>query len=381
MEGGSGGDSQRFGKMVVESKFRRKRRRGGTTMILASTTDTEGMMDQEEEEEEEDDQLADVLEDRKHQPADVLEDRKHRDGSIYRGTDYWSIYYRIADTNENYMDCLRNCVFNRGRDKPFIVNLSDPFILLSGPKRGIGMETPALLEYDIRIKRGDGEDDDLQLINGAATISETELPPPYAQAYTRRIAGDYGSVNISLALLHNAIEATMHIQITEVRGSGGFDMSMACRVGQIPDEIKLFESVAIAKPCQLNKRFVLAIVKRGILVLDLKVKRSDASEEEEPVCMLRGLKAKAHGQVILPMIFDCATILVERHLDDGDFVLFNRQPSLHKMYIMGHRIKIMPYSTFHLNLSATSPYNAVFDGDKMNMHVPQPFDGDEMNMH
>ena len=72
---------------------------------------------------------------------------------------------------------------------------------------------------------------------------------------------------------------------------------------------------------------------------------------------------------------------VERHLDDGDFVLFNRQPSLHKMYIMGHRIKIMPYSTFHLNLSATSPYNADFDGDEMNMHVPQSFDGDEMNMH
>jgi hypothetical protein len=101
MEGGSGGDSQRFGKMVVESKFRRKRRRGGTTMILAGTTDTEGMMDQEEEEEDDDDQPADVLEDRKHQPADVLEDRKHRDGSIYRGTDYWSIYYRIADTNES----------------------------------------------------------------------------------------------------------------------------------------------------------------------------------------------------------------------------------------------------------------------------------------
>ncbi|GFP88230.1 DNA-directed RNA polymerase ii subunit 1 [Phtheirospermum japonicum] len=62
---------------------------------------------------------------------------------------------------------------------------------------------------------------------------------------------------------------------------------------------------------------------------------------------------------------------VERHLIDGDFVLFNRQPSLHKMSIMGHKIKIMPYSTFRLNLSVTSPYNADFDGDEMNMHVPQ----------
>lgn len=65
---------------------------------------------------------------------------------------------------------------------------------------------------------------------------------------------------------------------------------------------------------------------------------------------------------------------MERHLNDGDFVLFNRQPSLHKMSIMGHRIKIMPYSTFRLNLSVTSPYNADFDGDEMNMHVPQSFE-------
>ncbi|XP_052297209.1 DNA-directed RNA polymerase II subunit RPB1-like [Citrus sinensis] len=65
---------------------------------------------------------------------------------------------------------------------------------------------------------------------------------------------------------------------------------------------------------------------------------------------------------------------VERHLNDGDLVLVNRQPSLHKMSIMGHRIKIMPYSTFRLNLSVTSPYNADFDGDEMNMHVPQSFE-------
>ncbi|KAK9948336.1 hypothetical protein M0R45_003917 [Rubus argutus] len=62
---------------------------------------------------------------------------------------------------------------------------------------------------------------------------------------------------------------------------------------------------------------------------------------------------------------------VERHLKDGDLVLLNRQPSLHKMSFMGHRIKIMPYSTFRLNLSVTSPYNADFDGDEMNVHVPQ----------
>ena len=63
--------------------------------------------------------------------------------------------------------------------------------------------------------------------------------------------------------------------------------------------------------------------------------------------------------------------IVERHLDDGDVVLFNRQPSLHKMSIMAHYAKVLDWSTFRLNLSCTPPYNADFDGDEMNLHVPQ----------
>ncbi|KAE9580997.1 DNA-directed RNA polymerase II subunit rpb1 [Colletotrichum fructicola] len=62
---------------------------------------------------------------------------------------------------------------------------------------------------------------------------------------------------------------------------------------------------------------------------------------------------------------------VERHLITGDYIIFNRQPSLHKESMMGHRVRVMPYSTFRLNLSVTSPYNADFDGDEMNLHVPQ----------
>jgi len=63
--------------------------------------------------------------------------------------------------------------------------------------------------------------------------------------------------------------------------------------------------------------------------------------------------------------------VVERHLTDGDTVLFNRQPSLHRMSMMSHRVKVMPYRTFRLNLCTTIPYNADFDGDEMNLHVPQ----------
>lgn len=63
--------------------------------------------------------------------------------------------------------------------------------------------------------------------------------------------------------------------------------------------------------------------------------------------------------------------VVERHLKDGDIVLFNRQPSLHRMSMMAHEVKVLPYKTFRLNLCVCPPYNADFDGDEMNMHVFQ----------
>ena len=64
--------------------------------------------------------------------------------------------------------------------------------------------------------------------------------------------------------------------------------------------------------------------------------------------------------------------IVERYLIDGDWVLFNRQPSLHKGSLMAHRVKLMPEGkTFRMNVTVTGPYNADFDGDEMNMHVPQ----------
>jgi DNA-directed RNA polymerase subunit A' len=63
--------------------------------------------------------------------------------------------------------------------------------------------------------------------------------------------------------------------------------------------------------------------------------------------------------------------VVERHIRDNDIVLFNRQPSLHRMSIMAHRVKVLPYKTFRLNPCVCPPYNADFDGDEMNLHVPQ----------
>ena len=66
--------------------------------------------------------------------------------------------------------------------------------------------------------------------------------------------------------------------------------------------------------------------------------------------------------------------VVERHLIDGDMVLLNRQPSLHKLSMMAHKVKVISdpnINAYGLNIAATTPYNADFDGDEMNIFIPQ----------
>ncbi len=64
--------------------------------------------------------------------------------------------------------------------------------------------------------------------------------------------------------------------------------------------------------------------------------------------------------------------VVDRHLIDGDVLIFNRQPSLHRMSMMTHRVRVLSEGlTFRMNPCATTPYNADFDGDEMNIHVVQ----------
>ena len=91
----------------------------------------------------------------------------------------------------------------------------------------------------------------------------------------------------------------------------------------------------------------------------------------------KSIKRKNNNKLISLSVIDSSKIeleygdIVNRHLVYDDIVLFNRQPSLHKMSMMQHRVVPLPYKTFRLNVSVTTPYNADFDGDEMNMHVPQ----------
>ncbi len=63
--------------------------------------------------------------------------------------------------------------------------------------------------------------------------------------------------------------------------------------------------------------------------------------------------------------------VIETQIMDGSIALFNRQPSLHRVNMMAHEVKVLPGKTFRLNPAVTPPYNADFDGDEMNLHIPQ----------
>ncbi len=62
---------------------------------------------------------------------------------------------------------------------------------------------------------------------------------------------------------------------------------------------------------------------------------------------------------------------VERHLQNGDIVLFNRHPSLHRGSLMAHYVRVLPGRTFRMHPAVAAPYNADYDGDEMNIHSPQ----------
>ncbi len=66
---------------------------------------------------------------------------------------------------------------------------------------------------------------------------------------------------------------------------------------------------------------------------------------------------------------------IERRLRGGDIVLFNRQPSLHRLSMLAHKVRVMPGKTLRINPIVCKPYNADFDGDEMNIHVPQTEEG------
>ncbi|XP_051208471.1 uncharacterized protein [Lolium perenne] len=268
--------------------------------------------------------------------AVLLHDCKHSDGSIYT-VDYWSKVYCLGDTRETCVEPMmmtdtwtscspdwracerhdsctmmqifslklpytsvslcgpvqlygymavrdllnpfRNYVFNRSRDDPFTVEQEDGFIQMSGPKRGIRMEGYVLLEYDMKIKMGGEERDDLQLIDGVAYFNNLTIMN--ASEHKQRIDGDCGAVDITLSLLRCAVEATVQVGISDLEHGSGLSLRLTASYISsrfaLREGIRLADGVVDPETCELNK-YVVAVPWKVKLGLKLQVSQIGGSD-------------------------------------------------------------------------------------------------------
>jgi len=106
------------------------------------------------------------------------------------------------------------------------------------------------------------------------------------------------------------------------------------------------------------------------------IKMTKDTDDVKYFIRLNGMRKKVSEttkkEIIEEIVPGCK---IERVLKNGDIILFNRQPSLHRLSMMAHEVRVMPGKTFKMNPIICKPYNADFDGDEMNLHVPQTEEG------
>ena len=108
---------------------------------------------------------------------------------------------------------------------------------MTGPKRGIDFLSDIVIEYDMRIKTGEQEKHDLQLIDGLSVIGDTDTSS--CRTLIKRIHGDCGAIDIAISEIEHAIEATIEVLISEVQRS--FGLCLGCFTSGFSEEIRLFD--------------------------------------------------------------------------------------------------------------------------------------------
>lgn len=142
---------------------------------------------------------------------------------------------------------------------------------MTGPKRAIDLSETVLIEYDMRIKTGDREEDDQQLIDGASLLDPLIL---YSEPRTCRIHGNNSAVDVTNMYAHYAVDATLEVIVSEVQSS--FDLCVSCFTGGLHEEIRLFDGMIVGSHVL---RHVIAV--RVTRCLDLKFKVGPGSCKEE----------------------------------------------------------------------------------------------------
>ena len=154
----------------------------------------------------------------------------------------------------------------------------------------------------------------------------------------------------------------------------GKRVEFSARTVITPDPNLRIDQVAVPKQMALILTYAERVTERNIKRLRLAVKNGPNVYPGANYISLKGdpnplSLAFQRNKKLMDTIVIGDT--VHRHLVDNDIVLFNRQPSLHKLSIMGFRAKVMDHRTLRFNECCCTPFNADFDGDEMNIHLPQ----------
>ncbi|PNT73508.1 hypothetical protein BRADI_2g59278v3 [Brachypodium distachyon] len=285
----------------------------------------------------------------------IIPESRHRDGSMYKATNSgWKEFYDIVNRNEtrldammlsdptdcyisdgicithpscgmlqifsvklaklyldggsvelygyiaarDALDALLNYVVNVSRDDPIVVEQTGnegKRILqknyLASSLAGITLAPGSSIEFDMRIKTGEEEKDDLQLIDGASEICG--VPLREGCTWTERIHGDYGAIELTAAYLQAAVEATVQVLVSEVHSS--FNLCLSCFIRGLDEELRLFDG-SIGESCGL-KRFVVAVTQLSWMDLKFKV-GAESSGSTEHWC---SFKSYYHGHATREM--------------------------------------------------------------------------------
>lgn len=168
------------------------------------------------------------------------------------------------------------------------------------------MNYATLIEYDMRIKTGKQEKDDLQLIDGVSLIDELRTLH-IREPFTRRIHGDRGAVDITLLCVNDAVEATVEVVVSEVRSN--FSLCVGCFTSGLDQEIRLFDGT-ISESRGL-RRSVVAVVMDTWIDMKLRVGSGPCYYSDNDAEHCCTFKATNHGYTSQLVKVKFATVLVK----------------------------------------------------------------------
>ncbi|CAL4975797.1 unnamed protein product [Urochloa decumbens] len=235
--------------------------------------------------------------------ASIIDKSTHRDGAIYnKNWGFWGqgCPVNLADRTERCF--TKEDMLQAARDIQINKVTSGSFINMTGPRRGIIMLSEVLMEFDMRIKTGEKEEDDLQLIDGLINLDNRITRRPF----TIRFNGSSGgAVDMCLTLMDRGMEAIIVVSIAELQSA--FDLSLSSIVSVMEDhkEIQLFHG-AIGESCQ--KRFVVAVPVDTVMHLKFNVDKKGTDDDIVHLC---SFDANQHKCVNRQIKFEAACISVD----------------------------------------------------------------------